>query len=102
MSDSISIPEDTHLTVQIGRTIVTTKAKSKSKVPEFTTNGSHINMKNKFMTQDPENADDGYKLEGNTKIIEIDGKRFLVMPEEGIDGANQCKFPKYIPLPSFG
>jgi len=45
LSDSITVPEDTHLTVQVGRTIITTKAKSHSRVPEFTTNSSHIQMK---------------------------------------------------------
>lgn len=93
LSHNIVVPEQTHQTVQIGRTIVTTKAKIRSKVPEFTTNGSHINAKNgvkKAKTEDY--GFEGYKLDPNTKVIEIDGKRYLVRPEiEDDDIDNNCK-----------
>lgn len=81
LSDNLVIPETAHQTVQIGRTIVTTKAKIRSTVPEFTTNGSHINVKNGAQDKD-EMGFGEYKLDPNMKVIEIDGKRYLVKPED--------------------
>jgi len=45
ISHNVAVSETTHQTLQIGRTIVTTKAKIRSKVPEFTTNNSNIASK---------------------------------------------------------
>lgn len=94
LSHNIVVPEQTHQTVQIGRTIVTTKAKIRSKVPEFPTSGGHIISKNGMNVKN-RNEDygfEGYKLDPNTKVIEIDGKRYLVRPEiEDDDMDNNCK-----------
>ena len=76
LSGNVVVPDSTHQTLQIGRTVVTMKCKTRSKVPEFKTNNSRMENKNKIPT------DDEYRLDNGLKIIEIDGKRFLVKPEE--------------------
>jgi len=75
LSHSVPVPGDTHQTLQIGRTVVTMK---------FKANGGHQSYKPK------ENFDQNTKkYDENLKIVEIDGKRFLVRPEvEDEDDAN--------------
>ena len=67
--------------MQIGRTVVTTKVRIKSRVPEFTTNGSHINAKNSAAQSKEYELEGGYKFDKNTKVVEINGKKYLVRPE---------------------
>jgi pSer/pThr/pTyr-binding forkhead associated (FHA) protein len=82
LSDNVVVPEATHQSLQIGRTIVTIKAKIRSKVPEFTTNNCNISKKNKMKNVAIENSEFNNKLDGEDyKIVEIDGKRYLVKPE---------------------
>lgn len=84
LSDKIIVPESTHQTVQIGRTIVTTKAKIKSKVPEFQVNEGHASNKvykaNSNDVKFEENEENG-----EYRVVEINGKRYLVKPEADAD-----------------
>jgi pSer/pThr/pTyr-binding forkhead associated (FHA) protein len=83
LSDNVTVPEATHTTLQIGRTVVTMKCKMKSKVPEFKTNNSRMEKVKTASYNESEVA-----LENGLKIIEIDGKRFLVRPEVDEDPIN--------------
>ena len=91
LSHNITIPENVTQTYQIGRTIVTIRAKSKSKVPEFTTNNSHyaINNKAQKSNTDEYHFDNNDKDSESLKVVEIDGKRFLVRPEVEEEEYNQ-------------
>lgn len=82
-SDNVVVPESTHTTMQIGRTVVTIKSKLKSKVPEFKTNNGHMEKAKNASYKESEMA-----IENGLKIIEIDGKRFLVRPEVEEDMIN--------------
>ena len=83
LSDDVPVPEDTHQTLQIGRTVVTIKTKIKSKIPVFNTNGSNMS-KTKANDMKLENL----KNDGPLKIVEINGKRFLVRPENEEEDAS--------------
>eukprot|EP00344_Euplotes_crassus_P008538 CAMPEP_0197017290 /NCGR_PEP_ID=MMETSP1380-20130617/79460_1 /TAXON_ID=5936 /ORGANISM="Euplotes crassus, Strain CT5" /LENGTH=212 /DNA_ID=CAMNT_0042444375 /DNA_START=625 /DNA_END=1261 /DNA_ORIENTATION=- len=71
-SGNVEIKEDTHQTIQVGRTIITVKVRTESKVPEFLTQNMSKNNQVKF---DPDFEDKEYK------VIEIKGKRYLIKPE---------------------
>lgn len=82
LSDNVTVPETTHQTLQIGRTIVTIKAKIRSKVPEFTTNNSNLSNKNKAKNGGKDSLKSNDKIvDENYKIVEVNGKRYLVKPE---------------------
>ena len=63
LSDSVSVPEKTHQTLQIGRTVVTMKVKLKSKVPEFKTNSSQIKNKNSENKKEINFDENNYKID---------------------------------------
>lgn len=50
-------------------------------MPEFTTNGSHINVKNSAFRPKEYEVEGGFKFDKNTKVVEINGKKYLVRPE---------------------
>ena len=82
LSDKVVIKENPHQTVQIGRTIVTTKAKIRSKIPEFSTNQGKSSTPI-FRPKENEYKFDESQSNSEYRIVEINGKRFLVKPEEG-------------------
>lgn len=83
LSDDVQVPEDTHQTFQIGRTIVTIRTRIQSKIPVFNTNESNMNkIKSTGVKLENFKDDDKYK------IVEINGKRFLVRPLEDEDDEN--------------
>ena len=106
LSDWIKITEDSHKTVQIGRTVVTSKAKSTSKVPEFNPKGNNISEKNNWPKDSEDNFDNdsSYKFDKTTKVVEINGKKYLVRPEiegEHLDDRGKLNSNISIPLHFF-
>lgn len=84
LSDKVVVKESPHQTVQIGRTIVTTKAKIRSKIPEFSTNQGKSQTP-VYRPKDNEYKFDESQSNSEYRIVEINGKRFLVKPEEDED-----------------
>lgn len=84
LSDKVVVKESPHQTVQIGRTIVTTKAKIRSKIPEFSTNQGKSQAP-VYRPKDNEYKFDESQSNSEYRIVEINGKRFLVKPEEDED-----------------
>ena len=96
-SDNIEIPTDHNLTVQVGRTIVTSKPTPKSKIPDNIPPEDHLIPNNNIYRTENDQVkfDEGYQ-DTNYKVIEINGRRFLVKPENEMeDQSKKSKFSKF-------
>ncbi len=91
-SGNVEVIDDTHQTVQIGRTIITTKLKVEPKIPEFTTKENNKNeMEASRATENVVKFDKDYQ-DNEYKVIEINGKRYLVKPENDLENESKSLF----------
>lgn len=90
-SGNVEITEDALQTIQVGRTVITTKLKIEPKIPEFITQENSKNqISRKGQSEDSKSNSNIVKFDQNYedeeyKVIEINGKRYLVKPENEME-----------------
>mmetsp|Transcript_25008 Transcript_25008/g.22181 ORF Transcript_25008/g.22181 Transcript_25008/m.22181 type:complete len:157 (-) Transcript_25008:45-515(-) len=84
-SHNVIVPKDKNQNVQIGRTIVTTKPKHQNQIPDFIAQENSL-IPGGVIRPDRNDVkfDDEFK-DSEYKVIEINGKRYLVKPENEIE-----------------
>ena len=98
-SHNVEVPEHSNQNVQIGRTIVTTRPKLKSEIPSYINNESNLIPDQVYQASNDEvKFDEEYK-NGEYKVIQINGKRYLVKPENEIEDQSKYSlkiYPKFL------